>query len=79
MPENRVQTAGAMITTANGQYHTVRVWHKLEGHGRIQETEYSELTWTEAVDVILAELHGRRPGWALGDGWSQPPLPFSES
>jgi hypothetical protein len=42
--------------------------------GRIHEDVYSLLSWTEAVDVIIAELDAHRPGWELGQGWRQPTL-----
>lgn len=37
---------------------------------------YSNLVWTELVDVLLALLDGRRPGWEVDEGLlsQQPPL-----
>lgn len=76
MIANQVNQAGAVVSIQSDNWYTVTMWHRLSGGGRMHETIYADLSWAEAVDVILAELHGRRPGWALGDGWSQPPLPL---
>lgn len=77
MVQNKVTSCGAVLSVQADGWYAVGIWHRLEGGGRHHETHYSDLSWAEAVDTILAELHGRRPGWALGEGWSQPPLPFS--
>lgn len=74
---NEVTQCGAVVSIQTDNWYTLTMWHRLKGGGRIHETVYSDLSWSELLDVLLAELHGRRPGWALGDGWSQPPLPLS--
>jgi hypothetical protein len=73
MAKNKVTTCGAHVRMdPDGTYRVVVFW-RLES-GRMQEAEYSGLSWTEAVDVFLAELDCHRPGWELGEGWHQPPL-----
>lgn len=40
------------------------------------EATYTSLSWTEVIDVLLAELDGRRPGWEIDEGmlFQQPGL-----
>ena len=73
---NEVSQVGASISIQSDGWYAVTIWHRLKGGGRHHECLYADLSWTEAIDVVLAEVHGRRPGWQLGEGWSQPPLPF---
>jgi len=65
---------GFSVQVARGGYYTLTVWHRNAGGGRMHEAEYCELTWAETFDTILAEVHGRRPGWPAGEGWLQPPI-----
>lgn len=56
--------------------YTVTHWVRLVGAMAASSTSYEMLSWEETVDVVAACLLNGRPGWAVGDGWSQPPLPF---
>lgn len=71
---NEVAHVGLSIGLEPDGSHTVTLWYHLRGGGRMQDETYSGLTWQEAIDVVDAELHLHRPGWALGDGWYQPRL-----
>lgn len=71
---DEVAAVGVGVTLQADGWYAVKVWHRLQGGGRMHTTDYADLSWSEALDVMLAELHARRPGWALGGGWQQPPL-----
>lgn len=77
MASNEVRSVGFGLALQPNGSHQLRVWWMLDGGGRMQEAVYSDLTWLEAWDVIDAELVAHRPGWAIGGGWAQPPLPFA--
>lgn len=74
MAGSRVRVTGCSVHRETGGYYAITSWYLLEDGGRMQEVLYQALTWTEACDVVMAELDGHRPGWPVGDGWSQPPL-----
>ncbi len=76
MIKDSVVQTGLRVEASTGGYYNLTVWHKLDGGGRMHDITYHDLSWAELIDVALAELHGRKPGYRLGEGWYQPPLPF---
>lgn len=72
MAKNAVVIAGFNLTLEGSGYR-VTFWYQLD-QGRQHTEHYHGLSWTEAVDVIIAEADAHRPGWELGEGWRQPSL-----
>ena len=76
MPENRVMAVGFVVSwegDQSGSLH-VKTWTRLCGSGTPQTEEYEHLTYLEAMEVVNVHADCNRPGWAIGDGWSHPPL-----
>ena len=70
---------GSGAVVARGEHpgtYNVRVWVRSSDSPDSHKTDYSGLSWTEAVDVMLAELDAARPGFQVIDGEPgyQPPL-----
>lgn len=63
-----------MAGDAAGDGLSLKTWTRLQGQSGSFTDEYHSLTYLEALQVIEAHCDGNRPGWAVGDGWSQPPL-----
>jgi len=76
MTENRVIAVGFVVSPSEESRSALRVefWFRMAGSGSTERTTYDPLSWAEALDVVSAELETHRPGWAVGDGWAQPPL-----
>lgn len=75
MDTNTVVGCGSALTVmASGRYE-LKCWHRTR-LGAMKDCLYTELTWQEAIDTLLAEMAHTRPGWAVGADWSQPSLPF---
>lgn len=74
MLQNRVSATGVTVCVGEGGWYEVTAWHRLEGALSATIDEFTRLSWEEAVDVMVAMSNAHRPGWAAGDGWSQPPL-----
>ena len=74
MIKSIVGATGAHITQEAGGWYCVTTWVRLHGGGRHAETEFSHLTWQEAIDTVQAMMECQRPGWELGDGWRQPSI-----
>lgn len=72
MAQNKISTVGFNLTMESGYYRVV-FWYQLD-QGKHHTEHYDGLSWTEAVDVVIAEADAHRPGWQLGEGWRQPCL-----
>lgn len=53
---------------------TVRCWTRLSGSQKALCEDYHNLTYLEAMEVVMVHADSNRPGWAVGDGWSMPPI-----
>jgi hypothetical protein len=75
MAKNTVTLAGSHTAMqTDGRYSVCFFW-RLED-GRMQDQWYTDLSWPEALSALVEEMDCHRPGWALGDGWHQPALPY---
>jgi hypothetical protein len=76
MAENRVMAVGVVLQEdpdAKG-YYQVDTWVRLSGSLNASHETYGKLTFLEACEVLQVHVDDNRPGWAIGDGWRQPPL-----
>lgn len=69
-----IEMTGVVISMNEEGSYALDVWARVFGDPSATHTYYDRLSWNEAGDVIASELHSHRPGWLVGDGWSQPPL-----
>lgn len=74
MAVNNVDACGVVFRLGEDGYYQVQAWVRLRGSMGAATTEYDGLTWPEAQDVAAEHVTAHRPGWAVGDGWRQPPL-----
>lgn len=76
MLTNRVMAVGFVLmqNSPDDGYLSLKTWTRLSGQQGSFSEEYDRLTYLEALEVIVAHADTNRPGWEVGDGWSQPPL-----
>lgn len=76
MTEDRVMAVGfvVMLQVPEDGFLTVRCWTRLSGSMSSTTEDYTNLTYLEAMELVNVHADNNRPGWAVGDGWSQPPL-----
>jgi len=88
MIKDIVEVAGAVVRRSDEGVYAVLAWWRNQGGGRMHETVYERLSWTEACDVVLSELDAHRPGLPAGQAWQQlelwsgatvPPSPATSS
>ena len=75
MPSNTVRAFGFSVTEGEDRFtYDVTTWYRVGSElGSVRET-YLGLSWTEVIDVALADMDASRPGWEFTPYGHQPPL-----
>lgn len=72
MDEQRIERCGYVITQSRrGAYWDLVFFVRFDGHSGMRDVHYWNLSKTELVDVILANLDDYTPGMVRMDGGDQ--------
>jgi hypothetical protein len=74
MNSTKVEACGATVSMMQGGWYCVDFWTRFEGRPRAEHVLFERMEWNEVQDTVDSMLASSRPGWAVGLGWSQPPL-----
>ena len=72
MQEEKIERCGYVITQSRrGAYWDLTFYVRFDGHSGMRDVHYWNLSKTELIDVILANLDDYEPGTVRVDGGHQ--------